>query len=84
MLKLLNEVIFIQILLYVAHHVENGFTDEFVDEKGTHDDIYKFASSADIVVCCLIMNKDTVRLCFPPIFMFLFFFFLGGGFFFWR
>ncbi|XP_057770525.1 uncharacterized protein LOC130990332 isoform X2 [Salvia miltiorrhiza] len=38
---------------------ENGVHDEVVDEKGTHQDILKFASLADIVVCCLAMNKET-------------------------
>lgn len=38
----------------------NDAHDEVVDERGTHEDILKFASRADIVVCCLVMNKDTV------------------------
>lgn len=44
-----------------AHPVENGITDDdLVDEKGSHEDRFKFASKADIVVCCLILNKETV------------------------
>lgn len=38
----------------------NGTHEELVDEKGSHQDILKFASRADIVVCCLAMNKETV------------------------
>ncbi|KAL3830300.1 hypothetical protein ACJIZ3_019102 [Penstemon smallii] len=30
-----------------------------VDEKGGHEDILKFASLSDIVVCCLAMNNET-------------------------
>ncbi|KAI4341648.1 hypothetical protein MLD38_026345 [Melastoma candidum] len=37
----------------------DGFTDEFVDEKGSCSEIYDFAGKADIVVCCLSMNKYT-------------------------
>ncbi|EYU28234.1 hypothetical protein ABFS82_14G319100 [Erythranthe guttata] len=33
--------------------------DDLVDEKGGHQDILKFASRADIVVCCLSMNSET-------------------------
>ncbi|KAI9200320.1 hypothetical protein LWI28_005927 [Acer negundo] len=40
--------------------VENGIIDDLVDEKGIHEDSHKFASKADIVVCCLILNKETV------------------------
>ncbi|KAJ8769964.1 hypothetical protein K2173_009046 [Erythroxylum novogranatense] len=40
--------------------VENGINDDLVDEKGSHEDIHKFAGNADIVVCCLRMNKETV------------------------
>ncbi|KAG9131487.1 hypothetical protein Leryth_015302 [Lithospermum erythrorhizon] len=42
-----------------ASYTENGMSDDLVDEKGTHADILKFASHADIVVCCLLMNKET-------------------------
>ncbi|KAL5776328.1 hypothetical protein ACOSP7_009254 [Xanthoceras sorbifolium] len=40
--------------------VTNGIIDDLVDEKGSHEDHCKFASKADIVVCCLILNKETV------------------------
>ncbi|KAJ4832781.1 hypothetical protein Tsubulata_018795 [Turnera subulata] len=46
--------------------VQNGGVDELVDEKGSHEDIYKFAGKADIVVCCLVMNKETVTFFHPP------------------
>lgn len=39
-----------------------GVSDDLVDEKGAHEDIHKFASIADIVVCCLCLNSETVRL----------------------
>lgn len=39
--------------------IGNGTHDELVDEKGNHQDILKFASRADIVVCCLAMNSET-------------------------
>ncbi|XP_009588864.1 uncharacterized protein [Nicotiana tomentosiformis] len=42
-----------------APSVENGSYDDLVDERGNHDDILKFVSKADIVVCCLAMNKET-------------------------
>lgn len=41
---------------------QNGSSDDLVDEKGGHEHIHKFASKADIVVCCLSMNIQTVRL----------------------
>ncbi|WMV34781.1 hypothetical protein MTR67_028166 [Solanum verrucosum] len=34
--------------------------DDLVDERGSHDDILKFASKADIVVCCLPMTTETI------------------------
>ncbi|KAL8459656.1 hypothetical protein ACS0TY_036952 [Phlomoides rotata] len=40
-------------------NIENGTHDDLVDEKGSHQDILKFASCADIVVCCLAMNSET-------------------------
>ncbi|XP_021999009.1 hydroxypyruvate reductase isoform X2 [Helianthus annuus] len=40
--------------------LENGTHDDSVDEKGSHEDIYEFAKKSDIVVCCLIMNSQTV------------------------
>lgn len=42
--------------------IGNGTHDELVDEKGNHQDILKFASRADIVVCCLAMNSETVTI----------------------
>lgn len=47
-----------------APSVENGGYADLVDERGNHADILKFASKADIVVCCLAMNNETVRLLF--------------------
>ncbi|XP_073145364.1 uncharacterized protein [Henckelia pumila] len=40
----------------------NGYDtyDDLVDEKGVHGDILKFASQADVVVCCLSLNSETV------------------------
>ncbi|XP_019199678.1 PREDICTED: uncharacterized protein LOC109193278 isoform X2 [Ipomoea nil] len=43
-------------------HMENNGGRDLVDEKGSHDDILKFASKADIVVCCLSMNSETARI----------------------
>ncbi|XP_039024037.1 hydroxypyruvate reductase-like isoform X4 [Hibiscus syriacus] len=43
---------------------QNEVIDDLIDKKGIHGDIYEFASNADIVVCCLSLNKDTVRLLF--------------------
>ena len=40
----------------------NDSVADLVDEKGSHNDIYKYASMADIVVCCLNMNRETVKL----------------------
>ncbi|KAI4319371.1 hypothetical protein MLD38_032975 [Melastoma candidum] len=37
----------------------DGFTNDFVDEKGSHSEIYDFAGKADIIVCCMSMSKDT-------------------------
>lgn len=36
-----------------------------VDERGLHEDMYEFAGIADIVVCCLRQDKDTVKFQFP-------------------
>ncbi|KAI8569138.1 hypothetical protein RHMOL_Rhmol02G0255600 [Rhododendron molle] len=41
---------------------QNDTSDDLVDEKGGHEHIQNFASNADIVVCCLLMNSQTVRL----------------------
>ncbi|KAK6775716.1 hypothetical protein RDI58_026717 [Solanum bulbocastanum] len=43
-----------------APSVENGGYADLVDERGNHADILKFASKADIVVCCLAMNSETI------------------------
>ncbi|KAK4751350.1 hypothetical protein SAY87_004832 [Trapa incisa] len=37
----------------------SGTNHEMVDEKGGHDEIYELANKADIVVCCLSLNKET-------------------------
>ncbi|KAK9134845.1 hypothetical protein Syun_014175 [Stephania yunnanensis] len=39
---------------------ESGDLDNFVDKKGGPEDLFDFASEADIVVCCLLLNKETV------------------------
>lgn len=39
---------------------------EVLIPKGSHGDIYEFASKADIVVCCLSMNKETVGILNKP------------------
>ncbi|XP_024021067.1 uncharacterized protein LOC21391680 [Morus notabilis] len=39
---------------------QSDVDDDLVDEKGSHEDIYQFASKADIVVCCLRLNSETV------------------------
>nr|XP_048322217.1 glyoxylate reductase/hydroxypyruvate reductase-like [Ziziphus jujuba var. spinosa] len=41
-------------------NVQNGINEDLVDEKGGLEDINKFASKADIVVCCLSLNNETV------------------------
>lgn len=41
--------------------VQNGIDDGLIDEKGGHEDIHKFASKADVVICCLSLNSETVR-----------------------
>ncbi|KAI3695698.1 hypothetical protein L1987_78697 [Smallanthus sonchifolius] len=38
---------------------QNGTQEDWVDEKGCHEDIYEFAKKSDIVVCCLTMNSET-------------------------
>lgn len=50
--------------MFPAPSVENAGYIDLVDERGNHADILKFASKADIVVCCLAMNSETVRLLF--------------------
>ncbi|KAF3445389.1 hypothetical protein FNV43_RR10565 [Rhamnella rubrinervis] len=51
-----------------SHHldVQNGVPDDFIDEKVNHEDIHKFASKADIVVCCLCLNSETVGIINRP------------------
>ncbi|GAY64697.1 hypothetical protein CUMW_235470 [Citrus unshiu] len=49
--------------VYCESSVKNGIIDDLVDEKGCHEDIFEFASKADVVVCCLSLNKQTVKLC---------------------
>ncbi|CAI0556765.1 unnamed protein product [Linum tenue] len=39
---------------------QGGIVHDLVDEKGSHEEIHEFAGKADIVVCCLCMNKETV------------------------
>ncbi|XP_048437530.1 hydroxypyruvate reductase-like [Pyrus x bretschneideri] len=41
-------------------NVQNCYTENLVDEKCVHEDIHKFASIADIVVCCVNLNSETV------------------------
>ncbi|CAL1409936.1 unnamed protein product [Linum trigynum] len=43
-----------------ALHSNGGIVHDLVDEKGSHEEIHEFAGKADIVVCCLCMNKETV------------------------
>ncbi|KAF8025168.1 hypothetical protein BT93_F2110 [Corymbia citriodora subsp. variegata] len=38
---------------------QNSMSDDLVDVKGSHNDMLNFAGEADIVVCCLSLNKDT-------------------------
>ena len=38
-----------------------GTHDDLVDEKGGLEDFHRFAQAADIVVCCLAMNSETVK-----------------------
>ncbi|KAK9110050.1 hypothetical protein Sjap_018110 [Stephania japonica] len=43
-----------------APSTESGDLDNLVDKKGGPEDLFDFASEADIVVCCLLLNKETV------------------------
>lgn len=57
-------------MLHIMATVFSGLGD-LVDEKGGHEDIHTFAGNADIVVCCLCLNSETVRSitnCFSYIF----------------
>ncbi|EPS66269.1 hypothetical protein M569_08508, partial [Genlisea aurea] len=38
---------------------DDGSNDDLVDVKGVHEDIVKYASISDIVVCCLSMSSET-------------------------
>lgn len=51
--------LFIYFLTYFLLFVEDDAHD-LVDVKGSHEDIYDFARKADIVVCCLRLNNETV------------------------
>ncbi|CAL8107771.1 unnamed protein product [Prunus armeniaca] len=53
-------------LVSCLSNVQNGPVNDLVDEKGGHEDIHKFASKADIVVCCLCLNSDTVGVVNKP------------------
>ncbi|XWS71497.1 hypothetical protein CRYUN_Cryun03dG0142800 [Craigia yunnanensis] len=46
--------------------IQNRVVDDLVDKKGSHGDIYEFASNADIVVCCLSLNKETIGIVNKP------------------
>lgn len=46
--------------------MQNSSQYSFVHEKGSHQDILKFASRADIVVCCLNLNTQTVMSTLMP------------------
>ncbi|XP_021278340.1 uncharacterized protein LOC110412179 isoform X2 [Herrania umbratica] len=50
----------LQVPVLKACPIQNGVDDDLVDKKGSHGDIYEFAHKADIVVCCLSLNKETV------------------------
>ncbi|EOY33522.1 D-isomer specific 2-hydroxyacid dehydrogenase family protein isoform 5 [Theobroma cacao] len=50
----------LQVPVLKACPIQNGVVDDLVDKKGSHEDIYEFAHQADIVVCCLSLNKETV------------------------
>lgn len=39
---------------------KGGTYDDLVDEKGGLEDFHQFAQAADLVVCCLAMNSETV------------------------
>ncbi|WJX36406.1 hypothetical protein P8452_24287 [Trifolium repens] len=43
-----------------TNELSKNDVDALVDVKGSHEDIYEFAAKADIVVCCLILNSETV------------------------
>ncbi|KAH1110836.1 hypothetical protein GLYMA_04G110700v4 [Glycine max] len=43
-----------------ASKLSRNDAEDLVDVKGSHEDIYEFARKADIVVCCLTLNRETV------------------------
>ncbi|GMI81690.1 hypothetical protein like AT1G72190 [Hibiscus trionum] len=49
-----------EVLTPKAFPSRNGVIDGLIDKKGIHGDVYEFASNADIVACCLSLNKETV------------------------
>jgi len=51
--------LFIYFLTCFLLFVEDDAHD-LVDVKGSHEDIYDFARKADIVVCCIRLNNETV------------------------
>lgn len=55
----IGQVIFF--VMFSGFPTPNDSADELVDEKDNHEAIYDFASRADIVVCCLRLNGETVR-----------------------
>lgn len=55
-------IIFYSISSALLPNQNDGTSDDLVDEKGGHEHIQNFASKADVVVCCLLMNNQTVRL----------------------
>lgn len=62
--------LFFYLLTYSILFVEDD-VDDLVDVKGSHEDIYDFATKADIVACCLNLNSETVELS-PIIYLFVF------------
>uniref|UniRef100_A0A7N2KU95 Uncharacterized protein n=1 Tax=Quercus lobata TaxID=97700 RepID=A0A7N2KU95_QUELO len=44
---------------YSQDSCQTNVLGDLVDEKGGHEDIHKFASNADIIVCCLSLNRQT-------------------------
>ncbi|KAK4600858.1 hypothetical protein RGQ29_010459 [Quercus rubra] len=44
---------------YSQDSCQTNVHGDLVDEKGGHEDIHKFASNADIIVCCLSLNRQT-------------------------
>ncbi|CAL5440149.1 unnamed protein product [Camellia sinensis] len=52
-------LVFAKFITSSASLTQNGMNDDLVDDKGFHEDIHTFASNADIVICCLLMNSET-------------------------